>query len=101
MAFTFDSIPAALEEIIDRQDSIENLLMKMQQPEPLTQSKDYITRKQAAELLHCSLVSLHAWAKQGKVKLYHFAGKTYLNKNEVMAAMQPVNYDLKEKGGAK
>lgn len=71
------------------------------QPEPVTQGNDYITRKQAAELLHCSLVSLHAWAKQGKIKLYHFAEKTYLNKSEVMAAMQPVNYDLKKKGGSK
>ncbi|TAM95845.1 MAG: DNA-binding protein [Chitinophagaceae bacterium] len=101
MAITFDLLPAAMEETIDRLDSIEKLLMKMQQPAPLPQGTDYITRKQAAELLHCSLVSLHAWAKQGKVKLYHFAGKTYLNKSEVMAAMKPVSYDLKQKGGSK
>lgn len=101
MAITHDNLPAAAEEIIDRLDSMEKLLMKMQQPAPAPQGSDYITRRQAAELLQCSLVSLHAWAKQGKVKLYHFAGKTYLNRREVMAAMKPVNYDLKIKGGIK
>lgn len=100
MAITFDLLPAAAEEIIDRLDSMEKLLMNMQQSEPLPQGTDYITRKQAAEMLQCSLVSLHAWAKQGKIKLYHFAGKTYLNRSEVMAAMKPVNYQI-NKGGSK
>lgn len=66
-------------------------------PAPAPQSNDYITRKQAAELLHCSLVSLHAWAKQGKIKLYHLSGKTLLRKSEVLAVIKPVSYSLNEK----
>lgn len=92
---TFDLLPAATEEILDRLDAIEKLLMK-KHPDP--KKKDgYITRKDVCKLLHITLVTVHAWMKNGKLKPYHVGGRTLFLESEVLAAVKPVNYDLNKK----
>lgn len=55
----------------------------------------YITRKQAAEMLHVSLPTLHAWVHQGRLKCYQIGGRTLYKREEVMQAVQPATYSIK------
>lgn len=98
MAITFELLPAAVEEIIDRLDSVEKLLMNMQQqPEP--QPAGYLTRAQVCQRLHITLPTVHSWMKSGKLQPYHIGGRTLFKEAEVLQAVKPVNYDPKKKGG--
>lgn len=104
MEITFDLLPAAAGEIIERLDNIEKLLLvKAQQPEPA--AADYLTRQQVCEKLHVSLPTVHAWMKQGRLHPYHIGGRTLFRSDEVREAVRAVDYTTalegKKKGGSR
>lgn len=59
------------------------------------QPSSYITRNDVCKLLHITLVTVHSWMKQGKLKAYHVGGRTLFKESEVLEAVKPVNYSLK------
>lgn len=90
--------PVPLSELEILIDNAVTRAIKRQQPkEP--EPDGYITRAEVCKLLHITLPTVHAWMKQGKLKAYHVGGQTLFKESEVMESVQPVNYDLKKKGG--
>lgn len=48
-----------------------------------------LTRKQAAELLSISLVTLRNWTAQGLLPSYQLGGRIYYKQKEIIAALLP------------
>ena len=51
---------------------------------PTPQTDDLITAKQVSKLLGVSLVSIHKWKKDGKLKFYRFGTRIRFKKSEVL-----------------
>ena len=51
---------------------------------PTPQADDLITAKQVSKLLGVSLVSIHKWKKDGKLKFYRFGTRIRFKKSEVL-----------------
>lgn len=79
-------------------DTVNACLADWQPEQPSPQPDGYITRNQVCKLLHITLPTVHAWMKQGKLKPYHIGNRTLFKESEVLAAVKPVNYEIK-KGG--
>jgi excisionase family DNA binding protein len=56
--------------------------------EPTT---EFITRKQTAELLGISLVTLHDWTKKGIIKGYRINTRIRYKKSEVLEAVKQIH----------
>lgn len=48
-----------------------------------------LTRKQTAELLSISLVTLRNWTAQGLLPSYQLGGRIYYKQKEIIAALLP------------
>jgi len=54
-------------------------------------NKELLSRKEVAELLGISLVSVWKWSRQGVLKPHRIGGnKVYFLKSEVLASLKPV-----------
>ncbi|XKX05240.1 helix-turn-helix domain-containing protein [Tenacibaculum maritimum] len=57
-----------------------------------TPKKDkLLTRKQTAEILQISLVTLWSWTKNGTIKAYRIGNKIRYKESEIIEALQTVN----------
>ena len=52
--------------------------------------EEYLTRKQVAELLQISLVTLHNWTKKGILTGYRISNKRLYKKSEIIDAIKQV-----------
>lgn len=60
-----------------------------QQPEPLP---EYLTKKEAAELLKCSIATIDNYRRSGKLKRYNHLGHIVrFKRSELMEAMEGKN----------
>jgi len=59
---------------------------KPQTSEP--QATEFLTRKQTAERLQISLVTLHQWTKSGILKGYRISGRIRFKSSEIESALQ-------------
>ena len=50
--------------------------------------KDLMTRKETAQLLSVSLVSLNAWSKKGIIQPYAIEGRVFFKRSEVESALK-------------
>lgn len=48
-----------------------------------------LTRKQAADLLSISLVTLRNWTAQGLLPSYQLGGRVYYKQQEIISALVP------------
>jgi len=53
--------------------------------------RDLMTRKQTAEFLNVSLVSLNIWSKKGIIQPYAIEGRVFFKKSEVESALKQKN----------
>lgn len=54
-------------------------------PTPLKESQeDFLTVKQVSKLLGVSLVTIHKWKKDGKIKFHRFGTRIRFNRNEIL-----------------
>ena len=64
--------------------------------EPSSQKQDtYLTRKEAANRLRVSLVTLTEWVNRSKIKAYKIGGRVLFRENEVeeaLARIVPLKY---------
>ncbi|MEL6834564.1 MAG: helix-turn-helix domain-containing protein [Bacteroidota bacterium] len=65
------------------EDKIERLETQFQPVEPL----QYLTRRQVAEMLSISLVTVNDWRKKGILKAYKIGNRVYFKRHEVEAAL--------------
>ena len=70
-----------MREVISEQDN--NNAVKTKLPELLT-------RKQTADYLGISLVSLYYWTKEGKLQSYKISGRIRYKSDEILKAVQVV-----------
>ncbi|TAN14109.1 MAG: DNA-binding protein [Chitinophagaceae bacterium] len=89
---TFDRLPAATSEIIERLDSIERLLLRL--PNNPLQGDKPITRKELCRFLDVSEPTVIRWERRGKIPVMYIGGSVRYDKADVLAA-------LKKKGGNK
>lgn len=72
------------------QDSLNSIAEELKEIKSKWQPKepeDFLTRKQACELLKINLSTLWAWTKKKKLKSYGLSGKVYYKRCEIEAAM--------------
>ena len=69
-----------------------NACLKQHQPEETTQPEpqlEYITKKEAAELLKCSIATIDNYRRSGKLKRYNHLGHIVrFKRSEVLAAIE-------------
>ena len=53
-------------------------------PEPAPADDEMLTAKEVAKLLGVSLVSIHTWKKDGKLKFYQYGSRIRFKKSEVL-----------------
>lgn len=76
------------ETISNRLLHVEGLLLELKSSVSKTEQKseELLTRKQAAEFLNVTLVTLHEWTKLGLVKSGRIGRRVYYKKSELLAA---------------
>ena len=67
-----------------------NEIYKATAPEPQPKEK-LLTRKETAEYLGISLVTLHTWSKNGTLKAYRIGNKVRYKESEVLASLSEIN----------
>ena len=90
------------ETLDKRQSNIESILLDLSQTihnlknnfEP-KQPTDLLTRNEVAELLKCTLPTVHNWAKTGIITSYGINGRVYFKRSEIENALVCLN---KKKG---
>lgn len=79
MNLTFEQMPVAIQQLAADMAEIKSILVGRKQSErPIEQ---YLTRNEAAAMLHITLPTLHEHTKKGKLKGYR-VGKRMLYKPE-------------------
>jgi hypothetical protein len=53
--------------------------------------KDLMTRKETAQFLNVSLVSLNIWSKKGIIQPYAIEGRVFFKRSEVESALKQKN----------
>lgn len=51
---------------------------------PKSNSDEFLTIQEVSKLLSVSLVTLHKWKKQGKIKFYRFGSRIRFRKSDVL-----------------
>lgn len=78
-------------EIIDsRLSNIENLLLDLKHPPASKQSDEYITRKEAADILHITLPTLNNRTTEGKLKGYRMGRRVLYKRGEIEGSATPM-----------
>ena len=60
--------------------------------EPQQVTSDLIGRKEACEILHCNLSTLHKHTKSGRLKSYGIGNRILYKKSEVLESVTPINH---------
>lgn len=66
----------------------------LQQPsgQLVQEGKEFLTRKETAELFNISLVTLHSWSNNGTLKPYRMGNRTYFKRSELMETLFSSNH---------
>lgn len=77
--------PNALANLIDEkiQERLQELIKELQPKEP----EEFLNRKETAQFLKISLVTLHQWTNKGILKAYKFGNKTYFSRKEIVSQL--------------
>ncbi|MDP1621681.1 MAG: helix-turn-helix domain-containing protein [Bacteroidales bacterium] len=79
---TFDKLPQAVNQIYDKLENIERLLLSISndsQPEP----DSLLTIKQAAEILHLSVPTIYGLVQRSEVPVCKRGKRLYFSKQEL------------------
>ena len=71
---------------------IKDVLNEINQADSLAKTNlpELLTRKQTADYLGISLVSLYYWTKEGKLQSYKISGRIRYKRDEILKAVQVV-----------
>ena len=62
--------------------------LKIYQPQ---QPKEYLSRRNVADMFGIDISSVNNWAKSGKLRALGIGGRVYFLRSEVEASLQPLN----------
>ena len=69
---------------------IQELVNASTKEQPKTEN-DLLSRKETAAFFKVSLVSIHAWMKDGIIKPYKVGNRTYFKKSELLNVVESSN----------
>lgn len=92
---TYNEVPAGITEILQRMGSMETILERLIGNHRPPQPDSYITRQEAAEILHITLPTLLTWTLDGKVKGYRIGRRVLYKKNEVEQSVTAIAINKK------
>ncbi len=87
---SFEQIPAALQWIVDEVKYLREFITTIpntSQPAP-PPANEYITRKEAAAMLHLSLNTLDTYSQEGKLKAYRIGNRILYKAGEINEALR-------------
>lgn len=90
---TIQFIQSSPDELEDRiyyrfKSEFDTLKKEFQPKEPA----EFLTRNEVRDLLKVDLSTVHNWTKKGKLKAYGIGNRVYYRRDEVEAAMKPLNF---------
>ncbi len=84
--FIFTSVPIdQLQTAI--KEAVKSEFLKINNIPP-PEEVEYITRKETAQILGVSLVTLNSWAKSGTLQGYRIGSRVRYKRNEVLTSVQ-------------
>ena len=86
---TFDQLPKAVTTLLNEVSQLKKVLATLsKQQNPTTNNEtEFITPKEASELLKVSPVTLWRYEKQGKLNVYGIGGRRLLKRDEVLNSL--------------
>ena len=82
MDMTFEKLPQAVNQLFEKLDNIERLLLS-QSNSPLPESDKLLTIKQAAEILHLSVPTIYGLVQRAEVPVCKRGKRLYFSKQEL------------------
>jgi predicted DNA-binding transcriptional regulator AlpA len=73
----------SLEELKEFMQGFENKLSDLKTHFTPKEPDQFLSRKETAELLKISLVSIHQWSKDGILRPYKMGNRTYFSRKEI------------------
>ena len=92
---TYNEVPAGITEILQRMDDIENSLNRLLGTQKSNHRDEYITRQEAANILHITLPTLHQRTLNGSVQGYRTGRRVLYKKSEVEHAVTAISINKK------
>lgn len=88
----FQVTPNELANLISEsvKTQIQELVNATNKEQPKDEN-DLLSRKETAEFFKVSLVSIHAWMKDGIIKPYKVGNRTYFKKSELINVVESSN----------
>lgn len=80
------------EEIIERLYNIEKLLLEIKNENKQKKAETFITRQEAANMLHISLPTLHKRTLNGQIQGYKTGRRILYKKSEVEQSIRIINF---------
>lgn len=71
--------------------SLKELVREIEEKRQPAQRTEYLSRQQLADWLGVDLSTIHNWKKRGKIIAYSIGNRVYYKREEIEAAMQPLN----------
>lgn len=86
---TFEQLPKAVTILLNEVSQLKQMLatIKDQQPTTSDDQPEFITIKEACEILQVSAVTLWRYEKQGKINVYGIGGRRLLKRDEVLDSL--------------
>ena len=84
---TFDQLPQAVTTLLNEVSELKKMLTKKADHLPAEPQPEFITIKEACEILQVSAVTLWRYEKQGKIKVYGIGGRRLLKRDEVLDSL--------------
>jgi predicted DNA-binding transcriptional regulator AlpA len=73
----------SLEELKEFMQGFENKLSDLKTHFTPKEPDQFLSRKETADLLKISLVSIHQWSKDGILRPYKMGNRTYFSRKEI------------------
>ncbi|HPS50912.1 MAG TPA: helix-turn-helix domain-containing protein [Bacteroidales bacterium] len=83
MEITFEKLPQAVNQLIDKLDSIERLLLS-QNNTPQPEEDKLLTIREAAEILHLSVPTIYGLVQRSEVPVCKRGKRLYFSKQELI-----------------
>lgn len=88
---SFEQIPQGITLLLQRIDMLISLQSRPDaQPSAPPPADEYLTRKEAKDLLGVSYPTLTAWTNEGKIKGYRIGTRVRYKASEIGSALTPI-----------
>lgn len=84
----------SIDEIVERitTNVVEKIKEVSINATPVVEEDPILTRKETATILQISLVSLHKWTKEGKIKALKISGRVRYKKSDVLKSLKVIEF---------